>query len=65
MAYGRDEAMLGGLATGAKASIGNAFCFSAGVYHRMRAAFFSGDVATAQAEQGRSCTVVNMMQEAK
>ena len=57
--------MLGGLATGAKASIGNAFCFSAGIYHRLRAAFFKGDMATAQAEQGRSCTVVNMMQEAK
>jgi dihydrodipicolinate synthase/N-acetylneuraminate lyase len=40
--------MLGGLATGAKASIGNAFCFSAGIYHRLRAAFFRGDMETAR-----------------
>jgi N-acetylneuraminate lyase len=57
--YGRDEAMLGGLALGAKASIGNAFCFSAGIYHRLRDAWFKGDVKTAQLEQGRSCKAVS------
>lgn len=35
-AYGRDEAMLGGLATGAVSSIGNGFCYMANVYHRLR-----------------------------
>ena len=47
------------------ASIGNAFCFSAGVYHRLRASFWAGDLATAQMEQGRSCTVVDMMNSPK
>ena len=60
-AYGRDEAMLGGLATGATASIGNAFCFCANIYHRLRAAFFAGDMVTARKEQARSCSVVDVM----
>jgi len=65
MVYGRDESMLGGLATGAKASIGNAFNFTAGVYQRLRKAFFSGDLETARMEQGRACDIVNMMNDAK
>ena len=64
VAYGRDEAMLGGLALGAKASIGNAFCFAAGVYHRLRAAFFAGDLATARKEQALANSVVNLMNDA-
>ena len=61
MTYGRDEAMLGGLALGAKASIGNAFCFVAGVYHRLRAAFFKGDLVEARAQQAIANSVVNLM----
>ena len=65
MCYGRDEAMLGGLALGAKSSIGNAFCFDAGIYHRLRAAFFKGDVAGARAEQVLANSVVNVMNDAR
>ena len=53
--------MLGGLALGAKASIGNAFCFVAGVYHRLRAAFFKGDLVEARAQQAIANSVVNLM----
>jgi len=63
--YGRDEAMLGGLATGAKASIGNGFNFCPGVYQRLRAAFFRGDMAEALKEQGRANLIVNMMNDPK
>ena len=54
IAYGRDEAMLGGLAIGAKGSIGNGFNFAAGVYQRLRRAFFAGDLAAARVEQQRA-----------
>jgi N-acetylneuraminate lyase len=65
MCYGRDEAMLGGLATGAKASIGNGFNFAAGVYQRIRKAFFKGDMETARMEQHRANITVNMMNDPK
>jgi N-acetylneuraminate lyase len=65
LAYGRDEAMLGGLATGAKASIGNGFNFAAGVYQRLRKAFFAGDMETARLEQHRANITVNMMNDPK
>ena len=65
IAYGRDEAILGGMATGAKASIGNAFCFAAGVCHRIRKAFFAGDLATARIEQGRVNSFVNVLTDAR
>ena len=65
IAYGRDEAMLGGLALGAKGSIGNGFCYAAGVYHRMRKAFYAGDMVTARLEQARSRLVVDTIFSAK
>lgn len=64
-AYGRDEAMIGGLACGATASIGNAFNFNAGTYQRLRKAFFAGDMKGAQAEQHKANTVVNVMNDAR
>jgi N-acetylneuraminate lyase len=63
MCYGRDEAMLGGLATGAKASIGNGFNFMAGTYQRLRKAWFAGDVETARLEQARACAIVDLMND--
>lgn len=65
IAYGRDEAMLGGLATGAKGSIGNGFNFAAGVYQRLRKAFFAGDLETARFEQHRANITVDMMNNPK
>ena len=63
--YGRDECLLAGLATGAKGHIGNGFNFAAGIYQRLRAAFARGDIATAQMEQERANTVVNIMNDAR
>ncbi len=57
--------MLGGLATGAKGSIGNGFNFMAGTYHRLREAFFAGDMKKAQLEQDRACQIVSMMNSPK
>jgi len=65
VAYGRDEAALAGLAVGAHGHIGNAFNFCAGLFHRLRAAFAAGDLATARKEQGRANALVNMMNSAK
>lgn len=63
MCYGRDEAMLGGLATGALGSIGNGFNFAPGPYQRMRKAFYGGDMATARKEQALANTTVNIMND--
>jgi N-acetylneuraminate lyase len=65
IAYGRDECLLAGLATGAKGHIGNGFNFAAGVYQRIREAFAAGDVATAQMWQERANTTVNIMNDAR
>ena len=65
IAYGRDEAMLGGLAIGAKGSIGNGFNFAAGVYQRLRRAFFAGDLAAARVEQQRANLSIDMMNSPK
>lgn len=59
--YGRDEAMVAALAVGAKSSIGNGFCYAAGVYHRLRAAFFKGDLAGAMKEQERILAMINVL----
>jgi len=64
IAYGRDEAMLGGLALGAKGSIGNGFNFAPGVYHRIRAAFKRGDLEAARAEQARANLTVDILSRA-
>ena len=65
IAYGRDEAMLGGLATGAKGSIGNGFNFAAGVYQRLRRAFFAGDMEAARKEQHLANVTVDLMNSPK
>ena len=64
IAYGRDEAMLGGLALGAKGSVGNGFNWAAGVYQRMRKAFYAGDLVTAREEQKKSRLIVDTIFDA-
>ena len=65
IAYGRDEAMLAGLATGARGSIGNGFNMAPGVYQRLRRAFFAGDLETARTEQHRANTTINMLYDTR
>ena len=59
--YGRDECALAGLAVGAQGHIGNAFNYSAGLFERLRRAFWAGDLVAARMEQGRANALVNMM----
>ena len=65
IAYGRDECLLAGLATGAKGHIGNGFNFAAGPYQRLRAAFAKGDIASARKEQHLANMTVNIMNDPK
>jgi len=65
IAYGRDEAMLGGLATGAKGSIGNGFNWAPRVYQGIRRAFFAGDMAAARDFQKQSRWVVDFIHDAR
>ncbi|MDB6028202.1 MAG: Dihydrodipicolinate synthetase [Verrucomicrobiales bacterium] len=61
MVFGRDEVMLGGLATGARAAIGSTYNFAAPIYHRLMAAFAKGDLVTARKEQLRSVELIQLL----
>ena len=61
MVFGRDEVMLGGLATGARAAIGSTYNFAAPVYHRLIAAFAKNDFVTARREQLRSIELIRLL----
>jgi N-acetylneuraminate lyase len=61
MVFGRDEAMLAGLATGAKAAIGSTYNFAAPIYHRLMAAFAKNDFETARVEQLRSVQLIRVL----
>jgi N-acetylneuraminate lyase len=61
MVYGRDEALLAGLATGARAAIGSTYNLAAPIYNRLIAAFKKGDLATAQDEQYRGVQLIRLL----
>ena len=61
MPWGIDEWMLGALATGARGFVGSSFNFAAPLYHRLIAAFESGDLATARVEQHRSVRLMGLL----
>jgi N-acetylneuraminate lyase len=61
MVFGRDEVLLGALATGTRAAIGSTYNFAAPVYHRLMAAFAAGDMAAARAEQLRSIQLIRLL----
>lgn len=52
--FGRDESLLAALALGVRGAIGSTYNFMAPLYHRLIAAFDSGDLPAAQAEQGHA-----------
>ena len=54
MLFGRDEALLAGLALGAPGAVGSSYNFAAPLYVRLIEAFNAGDLATARALQARS-----------
>lgn len=59
--FGFDEMMLGALALGAQGAVGSSFNFAAPIYTRLMAAFQSGDLAAARAEQLRSVRVIQLL----
>jgi N-acetylneuraminate lyase len=56
--FGRDEALLGALAIGAKGAVGSTYNLCAPLYCGMIDSFEAGDLAAAQADQGRSRDMV-------
>ena len=61
MVFGRDEALLGSLATGSRAAIGSTYNFAAPIYHRLIAAFEKNDLETARLEQLRSTQMITLL----
>lgn len=59
--WGIDEHMLGALAMGARGAVGSSFNFCAPVYHRLIAAFESGDMQSARREQLRSVQMIELL----
>ncbi|QEL17962.1 dihydrodipicolinate synthase family protein [Limnoglobus roseus] len=59
--WGVDEYLLAALALGSAGGVGSSYNFAAPVYHRLIAAFASGDVATARAEQFRSVQLIDLL----
>lgn len=56
--FGRDEALLGALAIGATGAVGTTYSLAAPLYRRIIDSFEAGDLAAAQAHQGRSRDMV-------
>ncbi len=63
MLFGVDEMLLGAMAMGCRGAVGSTYNFAAPLYHRMIAAFESGDLETARLWQGRSIELVRLLGE--
>ena len=59
--FGRDEMLLGALATGAQSAVGSTYNFMAAPYLRMIEAFAAGELAEAQAWQVRIADAINVL----
>jgi len=59
--YGSDEWILAALALGAQGAVGSTYNFAAPLYHRLLAAFHSGDLEAARGEQFRSVQLVQLL----
>lgn len=60
-AYGRDEALLPALSLGAPSAVGSTYNLWPEVYTRLIAAFGSGDLAAARAEQERARNLIDLV----
>jgi N-acetylneuraminate lyase len=56
--FGTDEALMAGLALGARGAVGSTYNFAAPIYHHVLAAFDAGDLDTARVWQQRSVDLV-------
>lgn len=59
--FGSDEALLAALNFGATSAVGSTYNFAAPIYHRLLAAFESGDLNTARTEQLKSVRLVRKL----
>jgi N-acetylneuraminate lyase len=57
--WGRDEMLLGALATGARGMVGSTYNVAAPLYRRIIAAFEAGDLRTARALQSEACRMID------
>lgn len=59
--YGVDEFFAGAIALGARAFIGSTYNYAAPLYHRVRKAVESGNLAGAQAGMAKVCRIVDLL----
>jgi N-acetylneuraminate lyase len=59
--FGFDEALLAGLALGARGAVGGTYNFAAPIYLRLMRSFESGDIAVARAAQFRATEMVRTL----
>ena len=59
--WGRDEMLLGALATGARGMVGSTYNIAAPLYRRIIAAFEKGDLHTARALQSEACRMIEAL----
>jgi len=59
--WGRDEMLLGGLATGARGGVGSTYNVAAPLYLKLIAAFERGDLAAARTLQAKAIAMINAM----
>ena len=60
--FGRDEALLAGVAFGVRGAVGSTYNLAAHLYRRMLSALAAGDFSTARTLQARSITIVRAME---
>ena len=60
--FGCDEALLAGLALGARCAVGSSYNFAAPLYRRIVSAYNAGDLDVARAEQYRSVRMIQVLQ---
>lgn len=61
ISFGRDEALLGAVAMGAKSAVGSTYNYSAAIYLKMIKAFQAGDVAQAQLWSYRAIQAIDIL----
>lgn len=61
IAWGVDELLLGALAAGATGAVGSTYNYAAPLYHRMIAAFQSGDMRTAAECSSRAAEMITLL----
>lgn len=59
--FGRDEILLAAMAMGATGAVGSTYNYMAPLYHKVRAAFEKGDMASARLHQTKAIQIIAVM----